>query len=61
MHQDEIRGKINEIIALYYDKELSADRAMLFISYLINHEEAENDKLRGNQADGHGRYGAYAV
>lgn len=45
MCPDEIRSKVNEIIALYHDKEMDADRAMLFISYLINHEETKNDKL----------------
>lgn len=35
---------VNEIIARYYDGDLTAHEALLFISYIINHEEVDDDK-----------------
>lgn len=39
----ETLNKLNEVISQYYDGILSADRAILFISYTLNHREVEND------------------
>ena len=35
---DDVRERINEVIALYYDGELTASEAMILIAYAINTE-----------------------
>lgn len=35
---DTTRARINEVIALYYDGELTAGEAMVLIAYAINME-----------------------
>lgn len=35
---DDVRARINEVIAPYYDGELTASEAMILIAYAINME-----------------------